>query len=115
MYPEPYVHQTHEPRGGRRRLRRSPPQSEAYPEGLHLRSIDRVIHVSDALDQPMVAMLMTEDFCWRTAMDDWRGRRPAWQHRAERRAWRGEGQALEEKRERIRKLAIELKLISDGG
>lgn len=57
---------------------------------------------------------MTEDFCWHAARTDWLSRRPPWWHRTEPRAWRAEGRLPEEKRSRLRDLAIEVGLLAAG-
>lgn len=108
MYPEPYVHHEVGDRPPRRK-RRSRQQANAAPDPdrLHLGSFDRPIDVSDALNRPSVAVMLTEDLCWQTFVADWRTRRPPLWHRQERAAWRAEGAVLEEKKARIRALAVE--------
>jgi hypothetical protein len=66
--------------------------------------------VSDAVNRPTFAMLMTEDFCWQSSLEEWRGRRPSWRRRSAYAAWRSEGAAIEQKKQRIRQLAAELGL-----
>lgn len=113
MYPEPFVPETRrEPkkrRGHARRRSASEPSSDA---GLYLAAVGRSIDVSDALSRPMFAMLMTEDFCWQCSVEEWRGRRPSWRRRAAYAAWRAEGAAIEQKKARIRALAVELGLVT---
>src|SRR5215475_8966898 len=106
MYPEPFVPETRkEPNKKRRSLRRSSASDQPPDEGLYLASVGRSINVSDAANRPMFAMLMTEDFCWQSSLEEWRGRRPSWHRRSAYAAWRSEGAALREKKARIRTLA----------
>lgn len=112
MYSEPVPHKTYE--STRKRppwRRRKASANESNPTGLHLAALDTTIQVSEALYSPAVAGLMTEDFCWRAARTDWLSRRPPRWQRTPRRAWQAEGRLLDEKRSRIRELAVELHLL----
>lgn len=118
FFPEPSLPETRKnkkpPRKGRRR-RRSGGEPDSRPTGLYLGSVDGYINVSDALDRPMFGVLMSEDFCWRATVSEWRTRRPSRRpfsgDRAARAAWRAEGQEIAEKRARIRELAAELGVV----
>ena len=120
FFPEPSVPETRKNRNKkasrkRRRVRRGAAEPDPRPTGLYLGSVDRYINVSDALDRPMFGVLMSEDFCWQATVMEWRARRPSRRpfggDRVERAAWRSEGQAIEEKRGRIRELAAELGVV----
>ncbi|HEY7050453.1 MAG TPA: hypothetical protein VH373_24775 [Jatrophihabitantaceae bacterium] len=99
---------THEQTPSRWRLRRRSAQPCATSGGLFLQSLGRTIDPSDAVNRPLVGVLMTEDFCWRSAVEAWRARKPRRWHRAKWSAWRAEQAVLEGKRSRIRELASEL-------
>ena len=59
-------------------------------------------------DNPLVAVLLSEDTCWQIARADWQRRKPRpWQF-DQRRVWRAEGEVLEDKRARLCEQAEEL-------
>lgn len=111
MYYEPLPRETDHSTRKRLTRRRATP-SERESNDLRLAALDRTIYPSDALNDPALAMLMTEDFCWQAALADWRARRPPRWHRGEHRVWRAEKTLLDEKRARIRDLAGQLRLVS---
>jgi hypothetical protein len=108
MYPDPSLPDTREATPRRWRLRRRPAKTTRDPSGLFLQSLDRSIDVCDVLSRPLVGVLMTEDFCWRTAVQEWQDRKPRPWRRTARSAWRAERCELDEKRARIREFADEL-------
>jgi hypothetical protein len=112
MYPEPLPEIRETTR--RRRIWRRRTDQASNPNGLHLQSLDRAVHVSDVLNHPLYAVLMTEDFCWRSAELDWRARKPPRWHRADWSTWRAERAELDGKRARIRELAAELGVRAGG-
>ena len=112
MYPEPLPRRTHDSARKRVRRRRANPTPVPAVSGLRLASLDETVSVSDALNQPLVAVVMTEDFCWQSAVADWRARRPSGCRWAQWRAWRAEKMQLDQKRARIREVAVELGLLS---
>jgi hypothetical protein len=61
-------------------------------------------------DNPLVAALLSEDTCWQIACEDWQRRKPRPWRLEERRAWRSEGDMLDDKRDRLREQAVELGL-----
>lgn len=108
MYPDPPLSETHEGTPSRWRLRRRSRKASISPSGLFLQSLDQTIDVSDALNRPLFGVLVTEDFCWRSATEEWRSAKPRRWHRTAWTAWHAEKAILEEKRSRIRGLASEL-------
>jgi hypothetical protein len=100
MYPFPFVPD----------MGKEPTELDPFSAGLYLTSIHLTIRVRDALDQPLLGELVTDDFCWRMTLRDWRARRPSWGHRAERAAWRAERAVIKQERERIEQLATDLGL-----
>jgi hypothetical protein len=111
MYPEPQLpdmHQATPKRNPFRRRRAAEPTERS--SGLFVQSLDRCLDVAAVVNHPLIGVLMTEDFCWHTAVLSWRERKPPRWHLAERSAWRAEQAALDEKRARIRELAAELGL-----
>jgi hypothetical protein len=101
MYPFPFV----------------PDMGNADPlqSKLYLGSVHVTIEARDALDKPLFGVLVTEDFCWRMTLRDWRARRPSMRHRDERAAWRAERGRIEQERERIEQLAADLGLAVGRG
>lgn len=96
------------PRKARRRRDRQ--QDHPVDTGLHVTSLDRSVTISAALNNAEILELLGEDCSWQLARADWEQRRPPLWHRAERRAWRTEGRALEEKSQRLRELGATLGL-----
>jgi len=105
MYPFPFV-----PDMGNEPADADPLQSRLYLGSVHV-----TIEARDALDKPMFGVLVTEDFCWRMTLRDWRARRPPMRHRDERAAWRAERAVIEQERERIEQLATDLGLAVGRG
>lgn len=114
MYPEPQRPDTHEAARTRNpfRRRRHTPAPTDRSNGLFVQSLDRCVDVAAVVNHPLMGVLMTEDFCWHTAVMSWRKRKPPRWHYAQWSAWRAEQVALDEKRARIRELAAELGLIA---
>jgi hypothetical protein len=113
MYLDPQLPETHHATPKRipfRRRRAAEPADDS--SGLFVQSLDRRVDVAAVVNHPLIGVLMTEDFCWRTAVLSWRERKPPWWHLGEWSAWRAERAALDEKRARIRELAAELGLIA---
>lgn len=111
MYPEPLLPGTRRASKKRRwRMRRSSGRDLPPDAGLYLAAVGRSIKVSDAVNRPMFAVLMTEDFCWQSSVEEWRSRRPSRRRRSAYAAWRAEGAAIEQKKARVRALAIEVGL-----
>jgi hypothetical protein len=112
MYLDPQLPDTHAATPKRNPFRR---RREADPaersSGLFVQSLDRCVDVAAVVNHPLIGVLMTEDFCWHTAVLSWRARKPPRRHLAEWSAWRAEQAALDEKRARLRELAAELGLI----
>jgi len=79
--------------------------------GLFLRSIGRSVEVWQALDDPAIALLASEDACWCSSMAVMQAHRPSRYHRAEWREWAAEREALADKRKRIQAMAAELGLV----
>jgi hypothetical protein len=102
------MHQATPKRNPFRRRRAAEPTERS--SGLFVQSLDRCLDVAAVVNHPLIGVLMTEDFCWHTAVLSWRERKPPRWHLAERSAWRAEQAALDEKRARIRELAAELGL-----
>jgi hypothetical protein len=119
MFPEPPVPEARrapkKPRSGakktRRWARRSSASNSPPDTGLYLAAVGRSINVSDAVNRPMFAMLMTEDVCWQCNLEEWRARRPPRYRRSAYAAWRSEGAVIEQKKARIRAIAADLRLI----
>ncbi len=105
MYPFPFVPD----------MGKEPTELDPFSAGLYLGSIHVTVSVRDALDQPLLAALVTDDFCWRITLRDWRARRPSWSHRDERAAWRAERAGIERGRESIELRAAELGLVMGSG
>lgn len=120
MFPEPSVPEARRapkkarnaPKKARRWARRSSASDSPADLGLYVAAVDRSISVSDAVNRPMFAMLITEDFCWQTTLEEWRGRRPPLYRRSAYAAWRSEGAAIQQKKARICAIAAELGLIT---
>lgn len=111
MYPEPQLPDTRHTTPARRRFRRRrATQPHDRTNGLFLQSLEREIDVCQAVDQPLVGVLMTEDFCWRSAVETWQARKPPRRHLSDYSAWRREKAELDEKQARIRELAADLGL-----
>lgn len=72
---------------------------------LYLRSLRASVRVRDVLDDPLVAVIVVEDSCWRFAEQDWLAREPRRWHWRKKRRWEREYPALCEQRDRIRALA----------
>jgi hypothetical protein len=105
MYPFPFVPD----------MGKEPTELDPFSAGLYLSSIHVTISVRDALDQPSLGALVTDDFCWRMTLRDWRARRPSWRNRAERAAWRAERAVIERERESIELRAAGLGLAIGTG
>lgn len=93
----------------RRRRRRSNRDGNAGPQdqtGLYLASIYRSVQVSDALYNPSIGVLISEDVCLRSAVAEWQSRKPSCLSRRARHAWRAEATEFEEKRLRLVELAV---------
>ncbi|HEX2904856.1 MAG TPA: hypothetical protein VHO01_15495 [Jatrophihabitans sp.] len=90
----------------RRRRRRQPAQRHPSA-GLYLKSIDTSVDVCRMMDDPAIALLVTEDTCWQLAVELHRQRRPDWYRLGERRRWAAENAGLREKQRRIRTMALE--------
>jgi hypothetical protein len=87
-----------------RRLRRrkaAPPVST----DLRLASLGRRVAPVLGRDNPLVAVLLSEDTCWQIAREDWQRRKPRPWRLEERRAWQEEGLVLDGKRDRLREHA----------
>ncbi len=84
---------------------------EALSKVVFLRSLGYAVVAADA-EQPQVAALASEDFCWRMSRIDWCTRRPHPAHRSHWRAWCAEGLWLRSEKRRIRGVAREIRLPS---
>lgn len=100
------------PAPDRRTGHRRGAQSESAPTvtGLHLASLDRTVSEVQALSSPDVLVLLGEDCCWQAATEAWRQRRPSLWHAGDRRAWRSEARALQDKARRLREFGAEIGL-----
>jgi hypothetical protein len=105
MYPFPFVPD----------MGKEPTELDPFSAGLYLTSVHLTIRVRDALDQPLLGELVTDDFCWRMTLRDWRARRPSWGHRAKRAAWRAERAVIERERKSIGMRAADLGLAIGSG
>jgi hypothetical protein len=94
-------------RFGRLRRRKS-----ALPVSTDLRlaSLERRVAPVLGRDNPLVAVLLSEDTCWQIARADWQRRKPRPWQLEQRRAWRAEGEVLDDKRARLCEQAAELGL-----
>lgn len=77
---------------------------------IYLRSIGRHVQASD-IGRPPLAVLIIEDLCWQFATTVLAARKPAPWRRADRESWRAERNQLQRKRDRIRAMARELRLV----
>jgi hypothetical protein len=88
----------------------TPGETVTAPAGLSLKSLGLTVSETWALRNPEVLLLLAEDCCWQVATEDWRLRRPPVWHRADRRAWRAVGRALQDKARRLREFGAEIGL-----